>query len=266
MTKPNFQITVLGCRGSMAVCRDGFSLFGGDTSCYMVQADDETIFLDAGSGLTAAPAVCPKAPVLLLSHLHLDHVMGLGMYPGRSPAGEKPRLYVPFCYSNAQARAKIDRIFSPPLWPVSLDVCIGGIHILPMKRALEIGPVTIDRMPGNHPGGSMIYRLRCGGKTIVFATDYEHGEPSFSRLVDFARDADLLLYDAQFDEREYEERKGFGHSTAEKGLELMKNSGAKRLLLIHHNLTSSDSILLEREKSLPAVNVSYARQGQTIVL
>lgn len=78
----SFQMTVLGSRGSMAACRDDCSMYGGDTSCYMVRAGNETIFLDGGSGLASAPAVYPKAPVILLSHLHLDHIMGLGMFTG----------------------------------------------------------------------------------------------------------------------------------------------------------------------------------------
>ena len=266
MTKPAFQLTVLGCRGSMAVCRDDFKLFGGDTSCYMVQADDETIFLDAGTGICAAPAAFPKAPVILLSHLHLDHVIGMGMYPGHPPAGEKTRLFVPFCRDGEEAQALFSRIFTPPFWPVPLEECLGGAELLPVPSIIEIGPVRVDSMPGNHPGGSLIYRLGCRGKTIVYATDYEHGEPSFSELVVFSRDADLILYDAQFDEAEYEAKKGYGHSTPEKGLELLERSGAKRLLLTHHNLHSSDSCLLAREEKLAGTRASYARQGQVIRL
>ncbi len=266
MMKTDFRVTVLGSRGSMAACRDDCTLFGGDTSCYMVQAGDETIFLDAGSGLCDAPESYPKDTVILLTHLHLDHVMGLGMFPGWMQRERKCSLYVPFCRESKTAKAQLDRLFSPPFWPVTLDVVSDGLEIIPMPDHLEIGPVTVDSMTGCHPGGSMIYRLRYEGKTLVYATDYEHGESSFLQLAEFSSGADLLLYDAQFDEREYEKRKGYGHSTAKKGLELLERSGVKRMLLIHHDPRRSDGDLLKWEEHLADTRVSYAREGQTILL
>ena len=97
-------------------------------------------------------------------------------------------------------------------------------------------------------------------------TDYEHEDSSFSRLVSFCKNADLLLYDAQYSEEEYKRKKGFGHSTAEKGLELMERSGAKRLLLVHHDPRNSDSVLLQRERLLLQGKASYARENQVISL
>ena len=93
----------------------------------------------------------------------------------------------------------------------------------------------------------------------------EHEESSFERLAAFARDTDLLLYDAQYSEEEYPRFKGFGHSTPEKGLELMARSGAKRLLLVHHAPWATDEMLYARETRLPA-GASYAREGQVITL
>ena len=266
MTKPVFQLTVLGSRGSMASGRADFSLFGGDTSCYMVRAGDETVFLDAGSGIVTAPASYPKPPVILLTHMHLDHVMGLGMFPALANRAQKTTLYIPFCTDAAMAEAKMEQIFIPPVWPLKLTELEGDLKILPMPKSLEIGSLQVDSIPGCHPDGCLILRLRYLGKTIVYATDYEAEEPSFSSLCAFAEKADLLLYDAQFDEAEYENKRGFGHSTAAKGLELMHSSGAKQLLLVHHAPGSTDSILLQREKNLPNVNASYAREGQTITL
>ena len=266
MTEPVFQLTVLGARGSMATGRMDSVLFGGDTSCYMVRAGDETVFLDAGSGIASAPASYPKPPVILLSHLHLDHIMGLGMFPAFANSAQKCFLYLPFGEGPASAEYQIGRLFGPPVWPLKLPELEGRIEILPMPKSLEIGSLHIDTMPGNHPGGCMVFRIRFREKSIVYATDYEYTEHSFSELIDFARNTDLLLYDAQYDEEEYPKRRGFVHSTAEKGLELMQKSGAKQLLLIHSAPTNTDSVLLEREKMLSIPDASFAREGQTISL
>jgi ribonuclease BN (tRNA processing enzyme) len=249
----------------MATGRKDCVLFGGDSSCYMVRAGDETIFLDAGSGLVAAPAHYPKPPVILLSHLHLDHVIGLGMFPGFNEAGQKARVYVPFCRNDAEAAAQMARVYSPPFWPLELGQLKGEPELLALPPALRIGEVRAESMVGHHPNGALVIRLRFDGRSIVYATDYEAEESSFARLCAFAEDADLVLFDAQFTEEESRSRRGFGHSTAQAGTELMRRSGAKRLLLIHHAPTSTDEVLLKREQEL-AEGVSYAREGECISL
>ena len=263
MSGADFTLTVLGTRGSMASGRAEHALFGGDSSCYMLRAGEETIFLDAGSGLLRAPAELPKPPVILLSHLHLDHIMGLGMFSGMSRPGL--RIYLPFCQSPAEAAKLMERVYAPPFWPLRLPDFAGAPELLPLPERLEIGEVLAEAIPGHHPGGCMLLRLSCRGKRLVYATDYEYDAESFERLAAFARDAELLLYDGQFTPEECVSKAGFGHSSAEKGLELLEKSGARRLLLIHHDLGSGDEELLAREKRLPA-QAAYARAGQRIVL
>ena len=89
-------------------------------------------------------------------------------------------------------------------------------------------------------------------------------DATFPRLAEFAAGADLLLYDAQFTEEEYPKKRGFGHSSAQQGMELMWKSRAKRLLLIHHAPSSSDAVLARREKLLSRINVLYAWEGETL--
>ena len=109
MNDTTMRLTVLGARGSIPVSGPQFALFGGSTSCYMVEAGGETIFLDAGTGLLSAPTAFARPPVILLSHLHLDHVLGLGMYPRLSRPGEKTRLMLPAA-SAREARARTIRL------------------------------------------------------------------------------------------------------------------------------------------------------------
>lgn len=266
MASSDFQVTVLGTRGSMAIGGGEFREFGGSTSCYMVRAGEETVFLDAGSGLVSAPAGYAKPPVILLSHLHLDHLIGLGMFPLLSQRGEQARLLVPFCADAEEACARIDRIFSPPYWPLKLGQLEAKLECCPLPERFQMGLLQVETMKGSHPGGCVVFKLRYAGKSLVYATDYEHGEEPDERLIAFARGADLLLYDGQFAEDEYQRKKGFGHSTAEQGLRIMEQAGIRRLLLIHHDPGSNDQILRQRENELPSAQASYAREGQLISL
>ncbi len=265
MSQADFELTVLGTRGSMACARSEFSVFGGDTSCYCVRAGEDTIFLDAGTGLLNAPTLYARPPVVLLSHLHLDHVIGLGMFPGLSIPGQGLRIHVPFCESREAAERALERVYSPPLWPLKLTDSECRAKLIPMAESFTVGEVTVETMLGCHPGNCMVLRLGYRGKSLVYATDFEHEESAFARLSAFAHGADLLLYDAQFSPDEYRLRRGFGHSTADMGLELWRKSRVKRLLLIHHAPWSSDKELLVRDKLLPR-GASYAREGQVLAI
>ena len=263
MSRDIFRLTVFGTRGSMPVSGNKYAVFGGATSCYMVEAGDTTVFLDAGSGLIDAPSTLAQPPVILLSHLHLDHVLGLGMYPRLSQEGKRTELYLPATDSN-EARKWMDSLYSPPFWPCSLVDYRGDLVCHALSLPLQLGGLTIEGIPGNHPGGIMIFRLTYQGKRIVYATDYEYEEKSFRDLVAFSEKADLLLYDAQYTEEEYERAKGFGHSTAQKGQELFQRCGAKRMLFIHHNPLTEDSALEARETEVGSDVIQYARQGMVI--
>ena len=204
-------------------------------------------------------------PVILLSHLHLDHILGLGMYPRLSQKGKRTDIYVPV-QAEEDAAALLNGVYEPPYWPLTLKNYAGDVRVLPLGLHLEAGGVAIDSIDGYHPGGCKVFRLRFGGKTLVYATDQEPDEEGFAALAAFAKDADLLLYDAQYTEDEHRIRRGFGHSTAQEGLQLMEICGAKQLLLIHHDPHSTDAELTARETALGRADVRYAREGETIVL
>ena len=261
----SLRLTVLGCTGSIPVSRTGREIFGGSTSCYMVQAGDDTLFLDAGSGLISAPVEFPHPPLILLSHMHLDHVIGLAMYRRLLMKGEKTLLCLPSSGNRVRLHM-LNRLFSPPFWPLSLTEYAGDLELVPGRFPMQFGPMRIECLKGRHPGGCRIFRVSSGEKSLVYVTDYEHTASGFAELAEFSAGADLLLYDAQFSREEYVHRQGFGHSTAEKGIELMTLCGAKRLLFIHHAPESSDRILSEREAQIGRPDVRYAREGEVILL
>lgn len=260
-----FSLTVLGTRGSVTVSGKEYERFGGMTSCYLVRAGEQIVFLDAGAGIIHAPETEENEPVILISHLHLDHVVGLGMYPRLSKKGRCTRVYLP-AKDDSAALEKLDSLYAPPYWPCSLTDYSGTLDVHALNLPMKIGEVLIEGMEGNHPGGCVIMKLSYQGKSIVYATDYEYERTSFERLKAFAKDCDLLLYDAQYTEEEYEKKKGFGHSTAEKGIELMNSCKAKRMLLVHHDPQSTDNELERRELILAVPNAHYAKEDEEILL
>lgn len=258
------KVTILGVRGSIPTDGADFLEYGGATSCILVQTKEQVIFLDAGSGLLAAPDVGNAEVSILLTHSHIDHILGLPL----SPLLLSDRNIDLYCEARdgLSAGEQISRLMSPPLWPVGPDLYPSTLCAHDLTFPLTIGEVTVCGMESNHPGGSTIFRLSDGRHSLVYATDYEHSPEKQEELIDFCRGTDLLLYDAQYTEEEYARMKGFGHSTVKQGLYVFEQSGAGRLLFVHHDPRHSDRMLREMEQELSGERTAFARAGMTMDL
>jgi diguanylate cyclase (GGDEF)-like protein len=59
--------------------------------------------------------------------------------------------------------------------------------------------------------------------------------------VEFLRDADLIVHDAQYSEEEYATKRGWGHSTIDYATDIAAAANARRLALFHHDPTHDDA-------------------------
>jgi phosphoribosyl 1,2-cyclic phosphodiesterase len=87
------HVTLWGTRGSLATPGPETARYGGNTSCVEVQgADGTVVVLDAGTGVRRLGMALPRTlrrVDILLTHLHLDHLQGLGFFaPLYNPAME----------------------------------------------------------------------------------------------------------------------------------------------------------------------------------
>jgi ribonuclease BN (tRNA processing enzyme) len=106
-----------------------------------------------------------------------------------------------------------------------------------------------------HPtDGTMVYRVSGGAARLVFATDVEvgaHGAEADQRLVEFARDADTLVHDAQYSEEDYhgaDSKRGYGHSTPTMAVRVARDAGVGRLVLFHHDPHYNDEAVMELQR------------------
>ncbi len=264
------RLEVFGTRGSNPVFGDAYSKYGGSTSCYLVEANDgsrqEAIILDAGSGISNVNDLEYKQISILLSHSHLDHILGLPTFPYLGDKARNIRIYLAK-KDGLSAKEQIDGCFSHPYWPLKISEYPASVEIIDMPESFEIGGVHVETMNSVHPGGSTIISLSQQDAKLVFATDYEHGNlETENRLVEFSKDAGLLLYDAQYTEDEYEKFKGYGHSTPEEGLKLKEKSGAREIVFIHHSPKHNDLFLYENERRYIEKGAHFAREGEVFYL
>lgn len=272
---PSFRLTVLGTRGSMPGEGKAYARYGGSTSCYRLVAGQEEIYLDAGSGISGVKTSPNTNLTILFTHMHLDHLIGLPFFSGLAETGRKIAIYAR-PREGLSPKEAVDRLVIPPFWPITIDGYPAETKFHTLDSPTEkfsLGEVLIEGMEGTHPGGSTVFRLTHRGKTIVYATDFEHNDPANTdALIKFSRRADLLLYDAQYTEAEYPRCKGYGHSTPEMGLNIAAEAEAKKLLLVHHAPWRSDEELDQLEKQIKQktqaaqFEAAFAKIGDEIIL
>ena len=257
---------IWGCRGSLAAPGPETVRYGGNTSCVEVRpSDDRLIVIDAGTGIRNLGvwmgAAHPKHIDLLLTHLHLDHIEGLGFFtPIWDPECEI-HIWGPPSPTRS-LREGMARYFSPPLFPVHLDDIPSDLHFHDVpEEEWELGPTRIIAQPVNHPGPTVGYRLEDQGKVLTYISDHEPAmgidltavSPDWISGYSLAYGADVMFHDSQYTEEEYPHRVGWGHSSISDMVTFALITKVRRLFMFHHDPLHSDSQLeamLVRAKEL----------------
>ena len=180
--------------------------------------------------------------------------------------GEKERRIALYAEgrSGYSAREALDRLFSPPFWPARLKDYPARIAFLEPEPLFTIGDVQIRTMSSCHPGGSTIYKLTYNGRSFVYATDFEHTEEKIRELIAFSKDTDLLIYDGQYTSEDYEQKRGYGHSTPFVGQQIARGAHVGRLVITHHDPRYTDEYLMQIEQTHPGLH--YIKDGEVLLL
>src|SRR5262245_9881845 len=274
------RVTLFGTRGSLATPGVETSRYGGNTSAVEVRSSEGAVLvLDAGTGIRQLGSQVPPDASridILLTHLHMDHIQGLGFFgPLYSPQIDV-HIWGPASGTLSLA-ARLSRYLSPPLFPVHLrDLPRVTCHHVPCP-AFEIGSLTIETSVVCHPGPTVGYRIPEENGTAVYLPDHEPAlvtregqwpEAEWISGYDLAAGADLLIHDAQYTDEEYRHCIGWGHSTYRQAFEFAKRVGAKELVPFHHDPSHDDETLDRLLASavlefLPACRVTAGCEGTT---
>lgn len=224
--------------------------FGTNTSCVQISSDgDELVICDAGSGLRdlghSLMAMAEKRPSVMhffISHLHWDHIQGFPFFIPAYIPGTTIHIYG--CHQDLEET--FIRQQAAPTFPVPLKEMGSEIHfhVLDRDKKHHIAGKEISIIEQPHPGKSYGYRFHQSGKTVVYSTDAEHTEDSQSedyRFLDFFKDADILIFDGQFNLADHLfTKQNWGHSSNLVGIELAVRAGVKKLCLFHSDHTFVD--------------------------
>ncbi len=265
MIRLNNSIIFLGVRGSMSVPGSEALRYGGATTCFAVELAGERILIDAGTGLwnlRHKPEWRDKNVTLLLTHPHADHMMGLAFSLSVFDFGQPIDVYGR-TRGGMTVKEQIDKLFSPPLWPVGMDVLASGMRYYDVRENFRIGNVEVKTMEGFHPGGVTLYRLTGGGKSIAVMTDSTLTDENRAEKLAFCRDCDLLVIDGQYTDEEWRGRETFGHNTQNMAVSFASACGARTVRLVHHEPGHTDGQLAAID--LPD-NCRLAYEGEEVIL
>lgn len=266
----NWKLNVWGVRGSMPAASRDFGEYGGNTSCFSVDCGKDLVVFDAGSGLTdLGRQLTGQRPVhLFISHVHIDHLLGLFTFPLFYCPDAEIHLYgearngVPF-------RRQLEALIGPPYWPVGFSSFRAAVtfHEIGPDQSIPLpGVRTVRTMRGNHPNQSLLFRLDGFTRRVVYTLDCELTEALRPHMVDFCRNASALIWDANFTAQDLARHPGWGHSSWEQGIALKRSAGAGLLLLTHYNQTYTDDFLREQEELVREPGVRFAREGMEVFL
>ena len=264
------SVFILGARGSMPVSGETYLRYGGATTCVFLRFGDQIVVLDCGTGMMELPKVLHRNDqriTVLLSHPHVDHLLGLPMCPVAFDPEKAIDIYGAD-WNGLDVRQQVCTFLAPPLWPVGPDRFPAKISFHDLPEQFCLGNVTVESMDGVHPGGVSVFRLTGGGKTVVFMTDCTVTAENIPVRASFARDCDLLLCDGQYSQQEWKGREHFGHSTWTAAAQLGAECSARMVRIIHHDPFRTDTQLDCAAKEVTAIhrNCTFARAGEEILL
>ncbi len=255
------------------------STYGSNTACIELKDGDEYIICDAGTGLRdlgnhhmklVERGLYPKTGStfhIFISHFHWDHIQGFPFFTPAYVPGNRVKIYG----YQEQIEEHFTKQQNEPYFPVPLAAMSADIQFVRLDpdKPTAIGGFTVSGIEQKHPGTSYGFRFEKDGKSVVYSSDAEH-KTSFDSpardsnypFLDFFKDADLLIFDAQYDWNDaVQSKEDWGHSCYVAAVELAVKANVKRLCLFHNEPTYSDEklgTLLEDTKNY--LNIYNNRQ------
>ncbi|WP_297693991.1 MBL fold metallo-hydrolase [uncultured Eudoraea sp.] len=245
------RIKLHGTRGAYPTSSKETRKLGGNTSCIEIIEGNERIILDAGTGILETDFDSYRTADridILLTHLHMDHIQGLGFFKPIFDPNKEIHIWGPGG-SSYPLKDRLNKFLSPPLFPVMLRDIPGKLVIHELSNEpFKLGKFLITSKFVCHPGPTVGYRIQVGSKSVAYIPDHEpvlnkahlFKEDKWISGFDLCTNTDLLIHDSQFNREEYEKKVGWGHCTMEIAAELSKRAKAKRLVMFHHDPAHTD--------------------------
>jgi phosphoribosyl 1,2-cyclic phosphodiesterase len=274
------RVRFWGTRGSIPAPGADTVRYGGNTPCVEVTTNTGwLIILDAGTGMRAlGQSLVERAAGggisgdIFLTHAHWDHIQGIPFFAPIFQQGNHFNIW-----GSKTLQTSIDRVIRDQMSPVVFPVTFDGL-----SARIDFFEIAEERRAGNgyevtafgvqHPGGALGYRFSAAdapASSFVYISDNELGASELyrigdgwrQRLADFVRGAKLLVHDATYTTDEYDQHRGWGHSTYDDAVALALEAEVEELVLFHHKPERSDD---EVDRCVAHCREVVAERGGTV--
>ncbi|MGE0832762.1 MAG: response regulator [Simkaniaceae bacterium] len=253
-----------GTRGSNPVAGSEYVRYGGNTSCLEVRYGEDLLIIDAGTGIRQLGDIIDledsQTVHLFISHTHWDHITGFPFFGPLYKKNCNVVVWAPVGFEKS-TKELFTNMLAYAYFPVRLDEMKAKVTFKELRdnRPVSIGNIIVDCHFTNHPGPTVGFKIKSPNKTIGYITDNEvlfgyHGHPNeihlkhpllepHLHLIDFLKDCDTIVHEAQYFPEEYYRKTGWGHSSIPNATVLMKYTGCKDWIVTHHDPNHKDNDL-----------------------
>ncbi len=253
------KLVFWGTRGSIPVSGKTYVKYGGNTPSILLEEGDNSIILDAGSGIRPLGNYLiekqRKNISLIITHAHWDHIQGLPFFLPFYIPEYKIDLYFT-SYNDFEAKDIIYTQMQNCFFPVSPDEFQSNInyHTLSKNDDLLFSNWKVSSHKVHHSVNTTAYKFKNDKFTLVYMTDNElyydtdikdlkkiDLVKSNKELIAFCEKADYLIHDTMYLHNNYASKIGWGHSDNIAAAYFAHQANVKNFVLFHYSPEYDDN-------------------------
>jgi phosphoribosyl 1,2-cyclic phosphodiesterase len=277
-----------GVRGTLPVPGKETVRYGGNTNCVTLEIGKHFFIFDAGTGIKALSNylmqqnIFPISAKIFITHPHYDHING---FPFFVPFYMKDNEFEIFGPKNSgidiqkSLEGQMDCIY----FPITMKEFLSTVNFRNVsEESFYIDDICITTMYLNHPGKCVGYQIKYKNKIFCYVTDNEiplENSPAYSqfdidRLIKFIQNADLVVIDATYDDKQFSKKIFWGHSSVSRVIDIVDEAKVKHVCLYHHDPDQTDKdidmklehaqLLLKERKSNTVCTAPH--EGDTLAI
>ena len=273
------ELNYWGVRGTIPVPGEKTLKYGGNTSCISLEFTRGNFFIfDAGTGIMLlsehlmAKERSKIEAKIFISHPHWDHINALPFFMPLYIQGNEFEICGP-AQNEVKMRELISAQMDGMFFPIRIKELGSRTYFHDLtEEQFEIDGIKVQTMLLNHPGHCLGYRVIYKDRSICYVTDNEiypkssrfFNENYNDKLKKFVLNADILITDCTYSDKEYETKIGWGHSSISEVAGLAERARVKHLHLFHHDPEQTDDDIDSKLESMREMLVNRKSKTECV--